>query len=218
MSIFSPSSSVEKIDIAASRRPWIAAEQKLAHELGQMDRAKGGKPYQSQSGTSKKDIPPTYAELGVSKKRAARALRKSKDPLAREQLVNAIETKIDAQVDYVVRRDAVVISASDRGKRGGRGKKQITELKSALPDAAAATSSPGAGRRLQAFRAAAPQNSEKFRISQNSEKFRPRLGRLENSKIPRPKPQALPSGSRSTSLITRPGLPGWLAKSIVIMR
>jgi hypothetical protein len=47
----------------------------------------------------------------------------------------AVKQKITHQVHYVTFRDNVVMGPSERGERGGRGKKQIAALKSALPAA-----------------------------------------------------------------------------------
>jgi phage N-6-adenine-methyltransferase len=52
-----------------------------------------------------------------------------------QKLLEAVEHKITEQAKYIVWRDDVVPTPAERGKRGGRGKKQITELKSALPAA-----------------------------------------------------------------------------------
>jgi N6-adenosine-specific RNA methylase IME4 len=87
---------------------WIAAEDKLARELARIERAKGtrgqirGKPKGHGSsggaimGPPDEDDAPTYAELGVSKKRAARA-KKLADiaPAKRKAFIE--ELKIDGK-------------------------------------------------------------------------------------------------------------------------
>jgi phage N-6-adenine-methyltransferase len=56
----------------------------------------------------------TIVMAEASQKHFRRALAKTKDPLARDQLLKAIETKINAQVDYVVWRDGVIEHGGDR--------------------------------------------------------------------------------------------------------
>jgi phage N-6-adenine-methyltransferase len=78
----------------------------------------------------------------AAEKHYERALRNEPDdPLAREQYLKAIATKIKAQADYLVFRDAVVVPSRKAGIAGpGRGKKgqpknRVSDLKSGLPAA-----------------------------------------------------------------------------------
>lgn len=53
-----------------------------------------------------------------------------------QKLFEAIEAKITAQAEYVVWRDGRMLTPSERGKLGGRGKKKLTaEQRLALPEA-----------------------------------------------------------------------------------
>jgi hypothetical protein len=77
----------------------------------------------------------TIAVADAAVKHYGRAWRKTKDPLAREQLLKAIDLKVDTQADYVVWRDSVVVPSREMGKqKKPDGIAEPRSQKASLPD------------------------------------------------------------------------------------
>jgi phage N-6-adenine-methyltransferase len=73
------------------------------------------------------------AAADVALKYWRKAWQKSNDPLAREQLEKAVETKIDEQVDYILWRDGIVQHGGDRKSKSRLQRSNLDPLPDADP-------------------------------------------------------------------------------------